>query len=117
MRNIQTKHIIISIIAIIICYFGYRSYRSMENSRTKTDYLNNNNLSVKPKIPIEDYFEYSIIRKNEIGTEKLSLDIRIKKEYNKSELEEFAHYIKDNYSTKSCLLYTSDAADDLLCVD
>jgi len=56
---------------------------------------------VKKDIPIEDYIDFSIIKKEEIYSEKLSLDIRLYKEYKKSELRKFAYYIKNDFAKKA----------------
>lgn len=40
--------------------------------------------------------KYSIIREDKITNEKYSVDIRLEKEYMKSDLEEFAYFIKNN---------------------
>src|SRR5450756_3253647 len=51
-------------------------------------------------------------------TEELAGVLQQRYGYGKDQAEDEIHkWLNSNVSNRSCLLYTSDAADDLLCVD
>ncbi len=95
MKKLKYNQIIFIGIGLIIFIFGFINYLSMNNNKkvTKDSFKNN--------IPIEDYIDYHVINQDEIYNEKLSLDIQLDKPYKKSELQNFAYYIKNNFAKKS----------------
>lgn len=75
------------------------NYIAMDKNQTvyeKDGVKNDNSFSKK----VND-IEYSVLRKESIGDEKLSLDIELKREYQKSDLIKFAHYLKENVVEKT----------------
>ena len=66
---------------------------SMTNKKLKQNDKTENSIDNSAKLISN--IKYSVIRIDKIPNEKYSIDIRLEKEYKKSELEEFAYYIKN----------------------
>ena len=71
---------------------------TMINEKLKENHQTENRIDTSEKLILN--IEYSIIKVDKIPNEKYSIDIRLEKEYKKTELEEFAYYVKNELITE-----------------